>query len=95
MRGSDVGDGQGLSGTPPGPRVLHLLTLGRAGNIVDPTVHQFPSRGAGDYRELGPDEKVPTNRCANCGGDVFNGDTVCSPACYSAYAAYLNIPRNG
>jgi hypothetical protein len=40
----------------------HWWTKGQNGNIQDPTVNQFPSRGIGEYIEF--DGNV---ECSNCG----------------------------
>lgn len=74
-----------------------LVTL--AGEIVDPTAAQFPSRGCGVYRELTDEEverEVPIGRCANCGDDIYSWsecvNTVCSKTCAFEYDAYLRNP---
>lgn len=65
----------------------HWWCVTEAGEIVDPTAGQFPTRGLGDYEEY-DGRPLPTNPCANCGGPVYDGNTVCSPACHAEYAAF-------
>lgn len=61
------------------------------GVIVDPTYVQFPSKGRGGYVEfIGTDDQLPTGKCPNCGGECFNGDSICSDFCARDYLAYLN-----
>ncbi len=54
------------------------------GEIVDPTVAQFPSLG--EYVEhTGPE---PTGMCPNCGEYCYDGHTVCSYQCGDEYSKY-------
>lgn len=69
----------------------HWWCVAPNGSVVDPTAGQF--RGAIRYEELDPNDpttrrRVPTGVCMDCGGDVFNGDTFCSPECEAATTAY-------
>ena len=50
-----------------------------SGRIIDPTVEQFSSNGAGDYEEyVGPE---PTGHCLNCNAMLFGGETFCNVEC--------------
>lgn len=60
------------------------------GVIVDPTAHQFPSKGMGHYEELDPNAPVPTGKCMGCGEYVYNSDTFCSSSCETAVIADLH-----
>ncbi len=63
------------------------------GNILDPTVSQFPSGGMGEYEEYDYEiHKTPIGRCINCGELVFEnkvGRDACDERCYSAIVASL------
>jgi len=89
-------------------RRQHWWLCREDGLIVDPTGAQHPTgflvcrdRHGVRYEDLTdlPEEelwrRVPTGRCANCGGDAYNGDTVCSDVCHNEYAAYLQNPELG
>lgn len=64
-----------------------LTTIG--GEIVDPTVRQFPSVH-GTYHARQPEE-MPYGKCANCGELYYTpyDDTVCSEACSKAFIRSL------
>jgi predicted nucleic acid-binding Zn ribbon protein len=62
-----------------GPRT-HWWLVDADGGIVDPTVDQFPSRGLGEYVEW-DGSPLPTGRCLECGGDVYDGSSFCSDQC--------------
>ncbi len=57
-----------------------------AGEVIDPTAEQFPSKGRGIYREHEGQE--PSGKCPNCGGYVYDSGTVCSDVCARSYEAY-------
>lgn len=59
------------------------------GEIIDPTVAQFPSKGIGHYEPWNESKKEPTGKCPNCGDYCYNGKTVCSDRCYEEYKNYL------
>lgn len=66
----------------------HWWLVDEAGDIVDPTAAQFPSKGAGEYVPWDESAPVPTGMCPNCGELVYGGESVCSEACGTAYVAY-------
>ena len=68
----------------------HWWLVDESGNIVDPTARQFPSYGSGVYVPWVDGKPEPTGICANCGEPAFNGGTVCSDACGTAYVAFVN-----
>lgn len=57
------------------------------GRVIDPTVEQFASNGAGDYEEYTGAE--PTGHCLNCGALLFNETGFCDTACATETAAFL------
>jgi hypothetical protein len=60
----------------------HWWLVTPSGEVVDPTVSQFFSRGAFvEYIPLDESKEQPTGRCFNCGGDAFKYSYFCSPAC--------------
>ena len=60
-----------------------------SGEIVDPTVSQFPTKGfAAEYEEWNEDGPEVTGKCLCCGEYVYNSNTFCSDKCRrDAYAA--------
>ena len=68
----------------------HWWLVDPDGNVVDPTVSQFPSGGFGEYVLWVEGSPEPTGKCPNCGNECFNGDGVCSNKCYQEYLTYLN-----
>ena len=68
----------------PGPRP-HWWLVAPDGKIVDPTASQFPSRGEYEPFE-GPE---PTGMCPNCGGYIYDNNSVCSYKCGDEYSKYL------
>lgn len=75
----------------------HWWCVAPDGTIVDPTAAQFPSKGAFDYTPLAADVEEPVGRCCNCGelsyASAGGGETCCSPACETAYTAYVTSGR--
>lgn len=60
------------------------------GEIIDPTVSQFPTKGFGaDYEPWDESRKEPTGICPNCGGYAYDNNTCCSEKCDREYAAYV------
>jgi len=59
----------------------HWWLFDPAGNVVDPTRAQFPSRGDGVYVPWNEGAPEPTGKCANCGDYVFDGSTLCGESC--------------
>jgi hypothetical protein len=64
--------------------------LVNGGEIIDPTVDQFPSRGQGTYVELPEDAQTPTGRCPNCGDYCFDGEQV-HEHCHDEFLRSLGI----
>ena len=58
------------------------------GEVIDPTVSQFPSGGGGVYVPWVVGDPEPTGMCPNCGDTVYDGDTCCSDSCHNSYVAY-------
>jgi len=65
------------------------------GEIVDPTVHQFPAKSGKNpilYSFI-PEDERPIGRCANCGELCYPGapsGMLCSRRCEIEYCAYIN-----
>lgn len=70
----------------------HWWLVDPAGQIVDPTAAQFPSRGSGVYVPRDETQPEPTGRCPNCGEYCYDGATCCSENCHLEYAAYCQNP---
>lgn len=77
----------------------HWWLTDKEGSVVDPTAAQFPSKGAGHYHQMTPEEienEIPIASCANCGDPIYRnnkcGTTVCSDRCGAEYAAYCSSP---
>lgn len=78
-----------------GPRA-HWWLVDPDGEIVDPTVAQFPTAGLAApsaYEPWDESEPEPTGMCPNCGGYCYDGYDLCSDECERAYIAYLNNPN--
>lgn len=71
------------------------------GTVIDPTAHQFPSKGRGPYEVLEPGDR-PVGICMDCGADVFNKDpetgqrndsapNFCNARCERTTRAYMGI----
>lgn len=71
----------------------HWWLVDPEGNIVDPTVAQFPSKGTGEYIELDETEEEPTGKCINCGGYTYHQNCFCSDACADECANEINCSR--
>ena len=66
----------------------HWWLKDKDGNIFDPTVSQFPSKGIGTYEEYDPEiHLTPIGKCLNCGDLIYEskgyGDSACDEECYS------------
>lgn len=59
----------------------HWWCVTEDGDIVDPTAHQFPSKGEGEYVRWIEGDPEPTGKCPECGEYTFNDDTFCSEGC--------------
>lgn len=71
----------------------HWWLVDPDGEIVDPTVAQFPSAGMATpsaYEPWDENAKEPTGKCPNCGALCYDGNYCCSDECDRAYIAYLN-----
>lgn len=78
-------------------RDQHWWCVAPDGTIVDPTKSQFEFGVVLQYEELDLNDpatraRVPTGKCPNCGGECYNGDSLCSERCERSYLAYLNGP---
>ena len=75
-------------------RRAHWWLVDSAGEIVDPTLRQFPSAafaGPEWYEELDESAPRPTGICMNCGAECFDGEHYCSDRCRSALIAYYGV----
>ena len=59
----------------------HWWLITANGDIIDPTVDQFPSKGIGEYIELTEDSPIPVGRCMNCGNLIYTQEYTCSEKC--------------
>lgn len=68
----------------------HWWLVKPTGEIVDPTVQQFPSKGVGVYVEWDEEQEEPIGRCMHCGEYCYEskgGDSnFCSAECASSEA---------
>ena len=74
-------------------RRMHFWMETPEGDIIDPTVVQFPTKGSGEYEALEGDA-LPIGRCMNCGELVFVGSpdsNICSQTCNTEFATSLNL----
>jgi hypothetical protein len=71
----------------------HWWCVTPAGEIVDPTAAQFPTRGMFPYREITDESEVPTGACLTCGDPVYEGAAVCSDSCAGEASRYYAISR--
>ena len=62
----------------------HWWLVTDAGDIVDPTAAQFPSRGHGHYEPWNEGDEEPTGKCANCGEYTYGSAYTCSDDCHAA-----------
>lgn len=58
----------------------HWWLIDTNGNIVDPTISQFPTLN-GHYEPWKEGTPEPTSRCLNCGELCYNNADTCSQAC--------------
>jgi len=80
----------------------HWWLIDPDGEIIDPTVVQFPTHQQGlmqdpptaHYEPWDESREEPTGKYPNCGDYCYNGDYCCSEACDRAYCAYLNNPES-
>lgn len=68
----------------------HWWLVDPDGQIVDPTVAQFPSHGRGVYTPWKEGDREPTGLCPNCGEYVYDAGTCCSDQCAQEYLAWIN-----
>lgn len=59
----------------------HWWLTDQTGNIVDPTVQQFPTK-CGEYVPWDEGQPEPTGLCLNCGDYCYDGKDCCSDGCY-------------
>jgi len=76
-------------------RYQHWWCVTEDGDVVDPTASQFMLDEGHKllYEELDDatvELIIPSGVCADCGGDVFHGDSFCSVECESNTIKYLN-----
>lgn len=81
---------------PPWGREQHWWCLAPDGTILDPTREQYPGWCDLGYEAIdlsNPEEakRVPTGRCMDCGGDVYEHATFCNKTCEEKTRAYLGI----
>jgi len=63
------------------------------GEIWDPTVRQFPSKGHGIYTPWEEGQPEPTGKCIECGEHCYDGKTFCSQAHERAFMRSLHEQR--
>jgi len=70
----------------------HWWLIALDGTIVDPTLSQFPTGGAGaEYVEWVEGTKEPTGMCPNCGGYCYDGSYCCTDKCHREFVASLGV----
>ena len=67
----------------------HWWLVTDAGDIVDPTAAQFPSKGMGEYVPWREGDEEPTGKCLNCAGECYRHATFCSVACEREPRRYM------
>jgi len=72
----------------------HWWCVDPQGAIVDPTAHQFPGCGQGDYEALDESAVMPIGKCLECGGLVYESQghsdpQFCNAKCRAAFARSL------
>ena len=72
----------------------HWWLLTPDGEVIDPTVAQFPSGGSGEYEKWDESKPEPTGGCHNCGVEVFNNASFCSDKCTTETIDYLNSSKS-
>lgn len=75
-----------------GPR-NHWWLVDPDGDIIDPTVTQFPSASLAApsaYVLWDESQPEPTGKCPNCGEYCWDGNYCCSRECERDYDAYMN-----
>ena len=73
----------------------HMWLVAPDGEIIDPTIQQFPSPH-GSYVELS-EKELPVGRCAQCGKlyyERYDG-TVCGASCGIAFLESLQVENLG
>ena len=73
----------------------HWWCLTPTGDIVDPAVAQFPSKGVGEYVLHVEGSAEPTGKCADCGEYTYNGDSFCSLECERATMESMGFSKAG
>lgn len=73
----------------PASKTTHWWCVDSAGEIVDPTAHQYPTHIL-NYSPIDETKGEPTGKCPNCGDLCYNGDYLCTSKCERDYMAYLN-----
>ena len=62
------------------------------GCIVDPTAHQFPTRGHTglcEYEKHIEGSPEPTGKCMECGNYCYKGNPFCSDKCHESYIYFI------
>lgn len=60
---------------------MHWWLITKEGEIIDPTVAQFPSRAYGEYIPWKEGSPEPIGRCRNCGKYTYINIDWCSEKC--------------
>lgn len=74
------------------PGGQHWWCVDPNGNIVDPTVLQFP-RPPREYEPFDESkaDQLPTGKCPNCGDHLFYKAQVCDEECARSLFAYFDL----
>lgn len=73
----------------------HWWLLSPEGEIVDPTVKQYPGgvvyqyTDVTDWSEEEIADAIPTGRCLNCGAPCYRDEQTCSEECYDSFRRAL------
>jgi len=59
--------------------------------IIDPTSHQFPSKGQFKYEKLDESKPEPIGKCLNCGKYCFEMKDFCCCKCQKIYVDSLYL----
>jgi hypothetical protein len=65
----------------------HWWLVDPAGNIVDPTKAQFPTKGKGHYEPWEEGRKEPVGLCMNCGAYCYENQYFCCNSCENVVMA--------
>lgn len=77
---------------PLNGKICHWWLVAPNGEIVDPTVSQFITKGCGaEYIPWNEEKDEPTGKCLHCGELVYKNNYFCSNVCVEAASTIYNI----